>query len=91
MLGTRRCDVMALLAGAALAQAVLLHCERHVPPAAYELHPFLEITPLSTSRSRLKSAIVDRRAYLEKVKGLRLLTPSKPKARRQQAHQCGFR
>ena len=30
--------------------------ERHVLPAAYELHPFFVITALSTSRSRLKSA-----------------------------------
>src|SRR3954453_8407276 len=44
------------LASAALAQAILLHRERHVLPAAYELHPFFEITALRTSRSRLRSA-----------------------------------
>src|SRR3954470_10613154 len=44
------------LASAAFAQVILLHRERHVLPAAYELHPFFEITALSTSRSRLKSA-----------------------------------
>src|SRR5204863_6789475 len=44
------------LASVAFAQVEFLHRERHVLSSAYELHAFFEITALSTSRSRLKSA-----------------------------------
>src|SRR6185312_12089171 len=40
----------------ALAQAVLGHHQRHVPPYAYKLQPFFRMTVFSAALSRLRSA-----------------------------------
>jgi len=44
------------LAGAAFTYCEFLHRERHVPPGAYELHPFFAMTAFIASLSNVKSA-----------------------------------
>ena len=44
------------LASVALAESMLGHYQRHVPPGTHKLQPFFRITVVSASLSRLRSA-----------------------------------